>query len=143
KDLNEWILAFGGATDKELLDAMLNAEVVRELEKSWSDVLNEAIVTSIEFRDLKLIPRKKLLGDWFCEGDLGFIFGPRGVGKTWFSLGIACALTSGLTLGDWKGNGPVKVLYLDGEMPPDLMQTRCNGLGAANANFYILNHEIL
>ena len=141
KDLNEWIHA--GACVNDLIEAIARAETLREAEKTWVETIRESVVTTSELSKLEIPPRQRLLGDWFCEGDLGFIFGPRGVGKTWLSLAIACALSGGLTLGDWKGHRPVKVLYLDGEMPPDLMQTRCNGLGAANANFCILNHEIL
>ena len=35
------------------------------------------------------------------------------------------------------------MLYVDGEMPPDLMRARCEGLQASNANLEFLNHEIL
>ena len=97
-------------------------------EKSWADALNESVVTSSQLRDLHLIPRKRLLGDWFCEGDLGFIFAFRGVGKTWLALAIAQTLSTGGKLGDWQAPAPVKVLYVDGEMPPDLMRDRCGGL---------------
>src|SRR5205807_6645617 len=93
KDLNDWTRA--GAETRDLVDAMANAEVLREAEKSWLDALNESVVTSSALRDLQLTPRKKLLGDWFCEGDLGFLFAPRGVGKTWLALAIAQALSTG------------------------------------------------
>ncbi len=141
KDLNDWTRA--GATADDLLKAIMNAEVIREAEKSWIDALNESVVTSSELRDLELVPRKKLLGDWFCEGDLGFIFAFRGVGKTWLALTIAQALSTGGKLGDWQARAPVKVLYVDGEMPPDLMRNRCAGLEAINVNLEFLNHEIL
>jgi DNA primase (bacterial type) len=141
KDLNDWTRA--GATDKELLDAMLKAEIVHEAEKTWVDALNESVVTSSELYDLELKLRKKLLGDWFCEGDLGFIFAFRGVGKTWLALAIAQALSSGGKLGDWQAHERVTVLYIDGEMPPDLMLSRCKGLEASNNNLQFLNHEIL
>jgi putative DNA primase/helicase len=141
KDLNDWTRA--GATADDLLAAMGNAEVVREAEQSWKDALNAAIVTSSELHDLELIRRKKLLGDWFCEGDLGFIFAFRGVGKTWLALGIAQAVSVGWKLGDWQAHERVKVLYVDGEMPPDLMRDRCEGLKASNANLEFLNHAIL
>ena len=120
-----------------------NGSIDPRAEKNWTDALNEAVVTSSELRDLQLTPRKKLLGDWFCEGDLGFIFAFRGVGKTWLALAIAQALSTGGKLGDWKTLAPVKVLYVDGEMPPDLMRARCEGLQASNANLEFLNHEIL
>ena len=143
KDLNAWTLALGGASEHELHDAMVNAEIVRESEKSWAEALNEAIVTASELHDLKLIPRKKLLGDWFCEGDLGFVFAFRGTGKTWLALGIAWALSTGGKLGDFQAHACVKVLYVDGEMPPDLMRDRFDGLSATNSNLEFLNHEIL
>jgi hypothetical protein len=141
KDLNDWTLA--GATCDDLFAAILKAEVVHEAEKSWLDALNESVVTSSELHDLHLTPRKKLLGDWFCEGDLGFIFAFRGVGKTWLSLAIAQALSTGSRLGEWQAHEKVKVLYLDGEMPPDLMRSRCNGLEAVNDNLRFLNHDVL
>src|SRR5262249_47383683 len=72
KDLNDWTCA--GATSNDLLDAMLKAETLREAERSWEDALSESVVTSLELHALELVPRKKLLGDWFCEGDCGFIF---------------------------------------------------------------------
>jgi hypothetical protein len=115
----------------------------RESEKSWDDALNTAVVTSNELHSLELIRRKKLLGDWFCEGDCGFIFAFRGVGKTWLALAITQALSIGGKLGDWQAHEPVKVLYVDGEMPPDLMRARCDGLEANNSNLEFLNHEIL
>jgi len=141
KDLNDWTRA--GATADDLHAAMVNAEVVREAEQSWTDALNAAVVTSSELHDLELRPRKKLLGDWFCEGDLGFIFAFRGVGKTWLALAIAQALSTGGKLGDWQAHESVKVLYIDGEMPPDLMRDRCDGLQSTNDQLQFLNHEIL
>ncbi|CEF49196.1 unnamed protein product [uncultured bacterium] len=126
QDVNAWTL--GGATSDDLLAAMMIAETVRGAELSWPDALNAAVVTSTELHDLELVPRKKLLGDWFCEGDLGFIFAFRGVGKTWLAVAIAQALATGGKLGDWQAHEPVKVLYVDGEMPPDLMRDRCGGL---------------
>jgi hypothetical protein len=141
KDLNDWTRA--GATDKDLLDAIVKAETVRQAEQSWVDALNAAVVTSSELNNLQLVPRKKLLGDWFCEGDLGFIFAFRGVGKTWLALAIAQALSTGGKLGEWQAREAVKVLYVDGEMPPDLMRSRCEGLDASNDNLQFLNHEIL
>src|SRR5262249_40324320 len=126
KDLNDWTR--NGATAQHLLDAMNAAEMLREAEKSWTDALAESVVTSSELHDLQLTPRKKLLDEWFCEGDLGFIFAFRGVGKTWLALAIAQALATGGKLGDWKADKAVKVLYVDSEMPPDLMRKRCDGL---------------
>ncbi|PYL40668.1 MAG: RNA polymerase subunit sigma-70, partial [Verrucomicrobia bacterium] len=35
------------------------------------------------------------------------------------ALAIAQALSAGGKLGDWQAHERVKVLYVDGEMPPD------------------------
>jgi hypothetical protein len=107
KDLNDWPLA--GATANDLVAEMANAEVLHEAEQSWTDALNAAVVTSSELHGLKLRPRRKLLADWFCEGDLGFIFAFRGIGKTWLALGIASALSTGGNLGEWQARQSVKV----------------------------------
>jgi DnaB-like helicase N terminal domain/AAA domain len=120
-----------------------NGSVDSVAEKKWGDALNESVVTALELHDLELTSREKLLRDWFCEGDCGFIFAFRGTGKTWFALAMAQALSTGGKLGDWKAPAPVKVLYVDGEMPPDLMRDRCEGLAASNDNLLFLNHEIL
>jgi hypothetical protein len=141
KDANDW--ARTGATVAQLLAAMNAAETLREAEKSWDDALSESVVTANELHHLHLTQRRKLLGDWFAEGDLGFIFAFRGVGKTWLALAVAQALSTGGRLGDWQAHAPVKVLYVDGEMPPDLMRARTDGLEAANDNLHFLSHDIL
>jgi hypothetical protein len=151
--LDNWRKREASRIGKRLLDGEIEVEDAqerlaklvqrREVEKSWTDALNAAVVTSSELRDLKLVPRKKLLGDWFCEGDCGFIFGFRGLGKTWLALAIAQAISTGGKLGEWQAHEPAKVLYVDGEMPPDLMRERCEGLDGNNANLHFLNHEIL
>jgi hypothetical protein len=133
----------GDITIKQAQEYLAKLNQRREPEKSWMDALSAAVVTSSELHDLQLTPRRKLLGDWFCEGDLGFIFAFRGVGKTWLALAIAQALSTGGKLGDWQAHERVKVLYIDGEMPPDLMRDRCEGLQASNGNLEFLNHEIL
>jgi putative DNA primase/helicase len=141
KDLNDWTR--GGANANDLLDALIGAETLREAEQSWNDALKESVITAGALHDLKLISRKKLLGDWFAEGDCGFIFAPRGAGKTFFALAIARALSKPGNLGDWQAAEAVKVLYVDGEMPADLMRERIEGVDASKENFLFLSHEIL
>lgn len=71
------------------------------------------------------IPKRgKILGNWLNEGSLGFIFGMRGCGKTWFAWELALSIAHGKDFGPWKCTTPRKVLYVDGEMALDSMQSR-------------------
>jgi AAA domain/CHC2 zinc finger len=153
KDLNDWTRA--GAAADDLLAAMVNANDVRpveavgtspdqephETETNWLKTIDAATVGSSELASLTLSKRRQLLGDWLCEGDYGIIFAPRGVGKTWLGLMIAKAVATGGEVGEWKAPTRAKVLYIDGEMPPDLMRDRDKGLGRGEVEF--LNHAIL
>ncbi len=131
------------------MNALIELPEIRDVpdvgpaEKTWLDALNESVVSSSALRSLELKPRKKLLGEWLREGDQGFIYAPRGVGKTWFALLIARALSEGGKLGDWHAHERVRVLYVDGEMPPDLMRDRDKGLSHEADDVEFLNHEIL
>ena len=114
-----------------------------EPEQKWLDAVRAGIVNSSELRAMELKPRRRFLGDWFCEGDLGFIYAFRGVGKTWLALYIARALCEGGAAGPWPAHERVKVLYVDGEMPADLMRARDKGLERDQGEIEFLNHEIL
>ena len=41
------------------------------------------------------IPERKCHVPWLSEGGITMAYGPRGVGKTFFTLGLATALTTG------------------------------------------------
>ncbi|HEY8902242.1 MAG TPA: AAA family ATPase, partial [Chthoniobacterales bacterium] len=92
--------------------------------------------------ELPIPPREKVLGDWFMEGDLGFIHAPRGLGKTWLSLAMASSIACGRACGPWHAQAPRKVLYVDGEMPCESLDSRIAGLGRSE-NLHVLNHEVL
>jgi RecA-family ATPase len=96
------------------------------------------------FREMKITPRKRLLDDWFREGDTGFVFSRRGTGKTWLAWAIARAIARGEGFGPWSpGEEAAQVCYLDGEMPAELMQDRDKAFGEVCENLTLINHEIL
>jgi putative DNA primase/helicase len=110
----------------------------------WPEALGKSIVSSATLRTLTLKPRVLLLDDWFAEGDLGFVFAARGVGKTWLAIGVAEALSLGTKIGPWTALKSVPVLYVDGEMPADMTRSRMQGLELVpNPNLEVLNHEVL
>lgn len=110
----------------------------------WPDILKAATVTATELQTLPVIPREAILGKWFRQGDLGFIFAPRGVGKTWLSMLFAHTIATGGKAGPWDAPTPRRVLYTDGEMAVDLTQVRYRALSAVPSdNLMFLHHEIV
>jgi len=113
------------------------------------EAFRRSLVTSEGLRAQVLPKRKKLLGDFLCEGDLGFVYAARGVGKTWLGQGMAQAIASGTAFGPWgAGEGPSPVLYIDCEMPAELSQDRDKGLAdvvtnGEPADLMYLHHDLL
>ncbi len=70
-----------------------------------------------------------LLGSLIVAGVRMFLVGRTGLGKTLFGFAIAVAMASGSPILHWKAGRPVRVLYIDGEMPGALIQQRlCDAL---------------
>lgn len=106
--------------------------------------LKGATLTEGELDSLVITKRKPLLGDWFFESDLGFIYAKRGAGKTWLGLHMARALAEGSVFGPWKAHEQVKVLYVDGEMPLDEMRERNQALRSeVGRNLSFLSHQVV
>ena len=62
------------------------------------------------------LPERPKLFPWLPEGGLILVYGPRGIGKTFFTLGLASSLVTGATFIRWEPTKTVGVLYVDGEM---------------------------
>ena len=69
-------------------------------------------------------PEDFLLGAPFSTTSRGMLAAETGKGKTMLCLGIAFAMHLGRAFLHWKAGRPSRVLYIDGEMPRDLMQER-------------------
>jgi hypothetical protein len=78
---------------------------------------SSSILTASELDALVIPPRESLVGTWWFTGALGFLFGPRGLGKTWLAVHLARCLAEGRDCGPWKIAKKRNVLYVDGEMP--------------------------
>lgn len=106
--------------------------------------LAACLLTAKELETMDLPPRLYFMDGWLCEGDLGFIFAPRGVGKTWLGMALPAAISKGKPLGLWKaGERPVRVLYVDGEMPLELSRKRSRGLEIGEGDVTFLHHAQL
>lgn len=77
-----------------------------------------------EFLAKDIPPRGMLLGPWLPKSGLAMVYAPRGIGKTWFAIYAALAAASGGEFLGWKAPAPIRVLYIDGEMPAVALQER-------------------
>jgi hypothetical protein len=116
-------------------------------EKLFDELLvkyNAAVRTADAFESATITPRKNLMGKWMREGDLGFVFGERGSGKTWFVDALTTHISTGRDLHGWDVPDAVDVLYVDGEMPGDDARDRIKGMSTkGNQRLHILHHELL
>jgi AAA domain-containing protein len=129
-------------TESDIHQQLLSKEHKPHARAEIKAALGKAILPCKELAALGIPLREPLLGDWFLEGDLGFIFAPRGLGKTWLALAMATAIATGGKCGPWTASKACRVLYIDGEMPCGSLCERIDGLDG-NDNLSVLNHEVL
>ncbi len=65
-----------------------------------------------------------LLGALISRSTRMFLVGRTGLGKTLLGLALAAGMASGAGFLRWRSSRPARVLYLDGEMPADLIRGR-------------------
>ena len=71
--------------------------------------------------------REMILDPIIESGTITWLFAAEKVGKTLLALRIAHAVGAGhQTIGTWKSLDPKSVLYIDGEMPGDKLQSHIN-----------------
>ena len=84
-------------------------------------------LVSIDYHALSVyeLPElRPLLSPILLEQSLSMIYGPRGIGKTHFVIGLAVGLATGTGFLSWEASEPVSVLYVDGEMPARAFKDR-------------------
>ena len=81
-------------------------------------------------------PSECFLGDLVSSKSRIFLAGYTGLGKTMLGMAMAVGMATGKGFLNWRSSRPARVLYLDGEMPGNLLQERisdavrrshCNG----------------
>jgi putative DNA primase/helicase len=110
-------------------------------------VIKESLLGLDDFLMLEIPARPFIMRPWLQPGTLALIYADKGIGKTWFSLSLAVAVTRQIPIGHWTTEGPVGCMYLDGEMPTDLLQARLRmltvGLPEPKAPLAILSSDHL
>ena len=93
------------------------------------------------------IPEKRFLVSSFIPvSSFGMVFAPRGIGKSWFVMGLAKAIANGTdTFLGWQIHEVGDVLFIDGEMSlVDLKERTKLLFGAAgSSNFHLMPSEEL
>ena len=103
-----------------------------EKERLWSSFPAEATsaehvrpklqtITLSDFVALPLLPRPHVLAPILPERGLAMLFAPRGVGKTQVAVNIGWAVACGQPFFRWYAPKPRRVLYVDGEMPQEML----------------------
>lgn len=118
-ELAEAAFAPGGRTAVEIV-AQHVAKVIQEAPQASG---LKALALS-DFLARELPPRQSIIEPWLPAQGLAMIYAPRGTGKTHVSLGIAFAVATGGTFLRWKAPIPQGVLFIDGELPAHVLQTR-------------------
>jgi RecA-family ATPase len=117
------------------------------LKAEWLQSFNKAMSAAAGLAGIAVPPCRPIIGKWFKQGDLGFICGPRGLGKTWLAMLLARKCAEGASLGglaEWQVHGQRRVLYVDGEMSMDGIRERDSALSACAApGMFYLQHEAL
>lgn len=72
--------------------------------------------TPTTLANLKLPPRRPILGDWLLERNRCLVYAQTGRGKSLFCMSLAMAVASGGSAFGWTSQEPRKVLYVDAEM---------------------------
>ena len=97
-------------------------------------------------RELRALPERPYILDPILKpGHYCLIYGGTGVAKTWFSLALALGISRGESFIDnWTYSGKArKVLYVAGEMEPEMFGERLQKLSQTEAeNFFLVRDSL-
>ena len=122
----------------------ISYETIIEGSREKKPSLRDVLITSSALITMPILPHPKILGEWMREGDLGYLFAPRGHGKTWLAMLIGNAIAACVPLGQWyPGALPRRVVYFDSEMNLPDVQDRAKLIGISSPNFNWLQNELV
>lgn len=141
-DVSDW-LAAGNSIEK--LHRLADTAPFEETGAPESAVATR--LSLAHWLSLDMPPPDFLLGEVLSTTSRAMLVAPTGIGKTNFSLALGMAIAAGGGFLHWRpGEGPRRVLFVDGEMSSRLMRRRLEDtarrLGDTPADFFVLNREL-
>ena len=95
---------------------------------TYTESFQRGIISETDLQTLEIPDMKVIMAPWLKAGNIVMINGSRGIGKTFFCMSLALAITRNISIGPWGTENPVGVLYIDGEMPVSLIKDNHNKL---------------
>lgn len=127
-DVSDWLAQ--GHTFEDLLERV---EEARASGTSTPQSRSDGPLSPIglaDFLKLDIPPREFIIEPLFCVRGLVMTYAWRGVGKTWFALGLGHAIAAGGQYLKWTAKGPRRVLHVCGEMPAADLKERLSTIAA-------------
>ncbi len=129
EDVSDFIEKFNGDKDAAAERLAILIENARDPMNPPKKSSQEDVICDLSaFKSIEVPQRHVLLNPWCKEESIGLIYGPRGVGKSWFVIGILDAISRGENFGPWECQTAAPVMYIDGEMTMSDMQERIDDL---------------
>jgi hypothetical protein len=104
------------------------------------------LMTANELIRANIPPKRFLVSTFLPSSSFGMVFAQRGIGKSWFAMGLAKALATGEdTFLGWKIHEKGHVLFIDGEMSLVDCKLRVTNLfgETGSPNFHLVPSENL
>lgn len=114
-DITDWFCE--GHTKEQLFELINQA-----IDLCKNNVLK--VMSFHELMEINIPEPRFFISPFMQEGSLGMVYAKRGVGKTMFGLEVAYAISSGGSFLRYQAPEAVKILYIDGEMPINLIKNR-------------------
>jgi AAA domain len=120
-DVSDWLEAGGSAEELERLAAE-SSEEPSPAGDNLPGLRDHLAIEAWAVRPMP--PPDRLLGDLLTTTSRMFLVGRTGLGKTMLGFAIACGIASGEGFLHLRASRPARVLYIDGEMPGELIKSR-------------------
>ncbi len=123
-DVSDWLAAGGAAEELERLATETPEQAPKDEPKPETAADLRAFLSIEAWAERDIPPPDRLLGDLVTSTTRAFLVGRTGLGKTMLGIALAVGISSGTGFLHWRSHRAGRVLYLDGEMPSELIRQR-------------------